>query len=196
MTHEECIAFHAAREIRSYRELPQIWYHIQTKERDEPRPERGHPAHARVHDEGLLQPRPRRGRAGWLATRSTARRTGGSSTAAACALDGRVGRRHDGRRRRPRVHGAVRGRARTRSRCARLRLRRQRGDRAVAARGRRSSPRRWMRPARSRRPASPPSRGWPRSSASTRRPPPRRCVVHRDGRSCWRWCGAITGCTS
>ena len=41
MTHEECVTFHAAREIRSYRELPQIWYHIQTKERDEPRPKSG-----------------------------------------------------------------------------------------------------------------------------------------------------------
>jgi prolyl-tRNA synthetase len=41
MTHEECITFHAAREIRSYKELPQIWYHIQTKERDEPRPKSG-----------------------------------------------------------------------------------------------------------------------------------------------------------
>ena len=41
MTHEECITFHAAREIRSYRELPMILYHIQLKERDEPRPRAG-----------------------------------------------------------------------------------------------------------------------------------------------------------
>ena len=41
ITHEECVTFHAAREIRSYRELPQIWYHQQTKERDEPRPRGG-----------------------------------------------------------------------------------------------------------------------------------------------------------
>jgi prolyl-tRNA synthetase len=41
MTHEECITWHAARTIRSYRELPQIWYHQQTKERDEPRPRGG-----------------------------------------------------------------------------------------------------------------------------------------------------------
>jgi prolyl-tRNA synthetase len=40
MTHEETITFHA-REIRSYRELPQILYHFQTKERDEPRPRGG-----------------------------------------------------------------------------------------------------------------------------------------------------------
>jgi prolyl-tRNA synthetase len=40
-THEEVIALHAARELRSWRDLPQIWYHIQTKERDEPRPTGG-----------------------------------------------------------------------------------------------------------------------------------------------------------
>src|SRR2546422_958267 len=37
MTHEEVIAWLVAREIRSYRDLPQIWYQMQTKERDEPR---------------------------------------------------------------------------------------------------------------------------------------------------------------
>src|SRR5438270_13032756 len=40
MTHEETFTFHA-REIQSYRELPQYWYHFQTKERDEPRPRGG-----------------------------------------------------------------------------------------------------------------------------------------------------------
>jgi prolyl-tRNA synthetase len=40
MTHEETITFHA-REITSYRQLPQILYHFQTKERDEPRPRGG-----------------------------------------------------------------------------------------------------------------------------------------------------------
>jgi prolyl-tRNA synthetase len=40
LTHEETVAFHG-REIRSYRELPQIWYHLQTKDRDEPRPRGG-----------------------------------------------------------------------------------------------------------------------------------------------------------
>ena len=37
LTHEETVAFHA-REIQSYKELPQVWYHFQTKDRDEPRP--------------------------------------------------------------------------------------------------------------------------------------------------------------
>jgi prolyl-tRNA synthetase len=41
MTHEECLAFHVARDIRSYRDLPKIVYHLQTKERDEPRPRAG-----------------------------------------------------------------------------------------------------------------------------------------------------------
>ena len=41
MTHEENVTFHASRDLRSYRELPQILYHVQTKERDEPRPRAG-----------------------------------------------------------------------------------------------------------------------------------------------------------
>jgi prolyl-tRNA synthetase len=41
MTHEEAVTTHMAREIRSYRDLPLIVYHIQTKERDEPRPRAG-----------------------------------------------------------------------------------------------------------------------------------------------------------
>jgi prolyl-tRNA synthetase len=40
MTHEETFTYHA-RELRSYRELPQIWYHFSIKERDEPRPRGG-----------------------------------------------------------------------------------------------------------------------------------------------------------
>jgi prolyl-tRNA synthetase len=41
MTHEEAVTFHASREIRSYRDLPRILYHVQVKERDEPRPRAG-----------------------------------------------------------------------------------------------------------------------------------------------------------
>jgi prolyl-tRNA synthetase len=41
MTHEENLTFHVGREVRSYRELPKILYHVQTKERDEPRPRAG-----------------------------------------------------------------------------------------------------------------------------------------------------------
>jgi prolyl-tRNA synthetase len=41
MTEEEVITFHMSREVRSYRDLPKMLYHIQTKERDEPRPRAG-----------------------------------------------------------------------------------------------------------------------------------------------------------
>jgi len=41
MTHEEVIAWIASKELRSYRDLPQVWYQIQTKERDEARPRSG-----------------------------------------------------------------------------------------------------------------------------------------------------------
>ncbi len=41
MTHEECVTTHVAREVRSYRDLPLMLFHLQTKERDEPRPRAG-----------------------------------------------------------------------------------------------------------------------------------------------------------
>jgi prolyl-tRNA synthetase len=41
MTHEECVTQHVAREVRSYRDLPLMLFHMQTKERDEPRPRAG-----------------------------------------------------------------------------------------------------------------------------------------------------------
>jgi prolyl-tRNA synthetase len=40
MTHEETVTFHA-RELQSYRQLPQMLYHFSIKERDEPRPRAG-----------------------------------------------------------------------------------------------------------------------------------------------------------
>jgi prolyl-tRNA synthetase len=41
MTHEETLTFHVSSLVRSYRDLPQLLYHFQTKERDEPRPRAG-----------------------------------------------------------------------------------------------------------------------------------------------------------
>src|SRR3954469_9082338 len=41
MTHEEVVTWHVSQLVRSYRELPMILYHLQTKERDEPRPRAG-----------------------------------------------------------------------------------------------------------------------------------------------------------
>lgn len=40
-THEEIITYHARKVVRSYKEMPQIWYQIQTKFRNEPRPKSG-----------------------------------------------------------------------------------------------------------------------------------------------------------
>ncbi len=39
-SHEETMTFQA-RELQSYKQLPQVWYHFSTKERDEPRPRGG-----------------------------------------------------------------------------------------------------------------------------------------------------------
>src|SRR4051794_4228925 len=41
MTHEESITTHVSHAVRSYRDLPQILYHVQVKERDEARPRAG-----------------------------------------------------------------------------------------------------------------------------------------------------------
>src|SRR5712664_543851 len=41
MTEEEVMTDIARKELRSYKQLPQIWYQIQTKFRDEPRPKSG-----------------------------------------------------------------------------------------------------------------------------------------------------------
>jgi prolyl-tRNA synthetase len=41
MTHEEVFTAIARNEIRSYKQLPQVWYQIQVKFRDEPRPKSG-----------------------------------------------------------------------------------------------------------------------------------------------------------
>jgi prolyl-tRNA synthetase len=41
MTHEEIMTTIARNELRSYKQLPQIWYQIQAKFRDEPRPKSG-----------------------------------------------------------------------------------------------------------------------------------------------------------
>src|SRR3954447_11989493 len=40
MTHEETVTWHA-RELQSYKQLPQMLYHLSIKERDEPRPGKG-----------------------------------------------------------------------------------------------------------------------------------------------------------
>ena len=64
MTQEEVMTDIARKELRSYKQLPQIWYQIQTKFRDEPRPQGGPAARAPVHHEGQLFLRHRRCRPG------------------------------------------------------------------------------------------------------------------------------------
>ena len=128
MTHEEVLTFHIAREVRSYRDLPKLLYHFQTKERDEPRP-----------------------RAGLLRTREFIMKDSYSFDRDLDGLDAsyelhieaydrifdRSGlewyrvesrRRDDGRPRRARVHGALRG-GRERRGAVGLGLRREHGDR-------------------------------------------------------------------
>jgi prolyl-tRNA synthetase len=40
-THEEVMTYHARNVVKSYKDMPQIWYQIQTKFRNEPRPRSG-----------------------------------------------------------------------------------------------------------------------------------------------------------
>ena len=40
-THEEIVTYHARNVVKSYKDMPQIWYQIQTKFRNEPRPRSG-----------------------------------------------------------------------------------------------------------------------------------------------------------
>ena len=63
-THEEMFTQVVKGEYSSYKDFPVILYQIQTKYRDEARPRAGHPARARVPDEGLLLVRPHRRGAG------------------------------------------------------------------------------------------------------------------------------------
>ena len=91
------------------------------------------PAHARVHHEGLVHDRPRPGRARSRLRPARDRVRPHLQPLRHPLLQGRLRRRHDGRLRRARVHGAVaRGRGSRRA-LRRLRLRLQRRDGRVRA---------------------------------------------------------------
>ena len=167
MTHEEVIAWLAAREIRSYRDLPQIWYQIQTKERDEARPRSGvlRTREFVMKDSYTLDP-------DVAALEIVLRRPQGRllpdlRPLRAHLRGGAVGSRHDGRLRLARVHGPERGRRGRRGPLRRVRLRGQRG----------AGPRRAERPGRS---PTPSARRWrrrtpapsPRSRPCSRSIPP------------------------
>ena len=64
MTHEEIMTSIARSELRSYKQLPQIWYQIQSQIPRRAAAQGGIAAGAAVHDEGQLFVRYRRGRAG------------------------------------------------------------------------------------------------------------------------------------
>ena len=126
MTHEEVVTWLAAREIHSYKQLPQLWYHIQTKERDEARPK-----------SGILRTREFIMKDSYsLDVDLEALQASYDKHIAAydriyerCGVDcmhGRRGPGHDGRRRRARVHGLRRGRRGRDRLLPTLRLRGQR----------------------------------------------------------------------
>ena len=114
LTHEETFTFHA-REIQSYKELPQLWYHFQTKDRDEPRP-RGGLLRVRefIMKDAYSFDRDEEGARRQLRA-STAARTTGSSSAAARGARGAGGERDHGRRARRSTSSRRPARARTRS---------------------------------------------------------------------------------
>ena len=105
MTHEEVVADLLRDLVRSYRQLPMIVYHFQTKFRDEPRARGGPDPRARVRDEGLLHARPRLG--GPRRELPEALRGLLADLRAARPRRHRrqLRRRDDGRHRGPRVHG-------------------------------------------------------------------------------------------
>ena len=133
MTHEEVIAWLAAREIRSYRDLPQIWYQIQTKERDEARPRSGvlRTREFVMKDSYTLDPDVAALDRSYALHEAAYRKI--FERCGLTLLRRALRHRHDGRPRRPRVPGALRGR-RGRDRALRgVRLRGQRRDRARGA---------------------------------------------------------------
>ena len=196
LSHEENLTFHMAREVRSYRDLPKLLYHFQTKERDEARPRAGVlRTREFIMKDAYSFDRDREG-----LERSYAAPRGGLRPhlrpRGARVVPGGVRRGHDGRLRRARVHGALPGRARTtwpspppatpptwrwraprRSRwtgCPRPWASRERVEtpgRHGRARGRRC----WACPrARSSRPCRCSRRGRARAGAHPRRPSPQR----------------------
>ena len=104
-----------------------------------------HPAHARVPDEGLLQPRPRRGGPGRELPAPHRGLQAHLRPLRARVLDGRVRRGHDGRRSAHTSSWRRAARGRTRSRCARAATTPPTWSWPARGRARRSSRSAWMR---------------------------------------------------
>ena len=136
MTHEEAVTYHVSRDVRSYRDLPLMLYHVQIKERDEPRPRAGVlRTREFIMKDAYSFDRDEEGLAASYELQVRRLRPHLRPLRAAL-VSGRVGRRDDGRARGARVHGALPCR-RERGRALGCRLRRQRRGRA---RTRRRSP--------------------------------------------------------
>ena len=212
MTHEEVVTWLAAREIHSLPAAAAALVPLPDQGARRGAAQERHPAHARVHHEGLLQPRRRRGGPAGAATRSTSAPTTASSRAAASTsmmVEGDSGM----------MGGDVSHEYMAFSEagedeivfCRALRLRGQRRDgvgragaRGAGERPRRDrrGPRRRFRP--DRRPRAPHARHahhragrrLPRPAGRGVRQGARRGRRGRQGRRSWSCCAAITSSAS
>ena len=174
MTHEETVTYHA-REISSYRQLPQILYHFQTKVRDEPRPRAGLIRGAGVRHEGLILVRPGRGRVSSELPGTRARLPTHLRALRARVLRRRGGVGDDGRQRVRGLPGAVRVGREHVGHAARTATTPPTSRSRAAFRAHPSSRSGSTRLSRWRHRARPPSTGLQSSSGSTRPRRRRRC---------------------
>ena len=195
MTHEETVTFHA-REIQSYRQLPQMLYHFSVKERDEQRPRGGllrvrefimKDAYSFDRDEAGLDASFRKQEAAYHRIFGRC----GLEYSAVAAESGIMGGKESIDFLAPSGSGEN-----TLVTC-------ENGDYAADLEIARGIPRPAVLPnagtrrKRSRPPVSRPSKPSPTSSGSTRPRPRRRCPSSRPtARSCSGWCGATTGSPS
>ena len=191
MTHEEIFTAIARDELRSYRQLPQVWYQIQTKFRDEPRPKSGllrvrqftmKDAYSFDVDRAGLdrsyEDQRQRLRADLHPLRPRVRRGAGAL-------------RRDGRLRVLRVHGAHRRRRGPRRGLPEVPLRREHRDRDLAARGRAGRRRpREARAVRRPRASSPSTRSRRSPTASPRSGSSRRSSTSPTRSRWWPWSAA------
>ena len=91
LTHEETFTFHA-RELQSYRQLPQVLVPLPDEGSRRAAPARRPDPRPRVHHEGLVLVRPRRGRARAELRAHEARTTGSSSAAGSSTTTSRPSR--------------------------------------------------------------------------------------------------------
>ncbi len=194
LTHEEIVTTHVAAAVKSYRDLPLILYHFQTKERDEARPRAGVlRTREFIMKDSYTFDRDAEGLDAQYQKHVQRLRPDVRSVRAR-VVPGRVRRRDDGGHRRARVHGALPGRGERRGAGAGLRGQPRGGERGGATGGARAA----SRPARARAHARDDHdrRGRHRPRRAGRAPcsrPIRSCLA---ATRCGWWCsGAIIGST-